>query len=158
MIYRRPTLQTLVLTAVIATMGSALLAFARPVEMMVDGQRVETDVPPVTMLGHHAYVPLRSIASALGAQTLVDGNQIVVIRGNQSLRLRVGDVHARVNGMPLTLVHAPFRVRGRVMIALKAVARAFNVQASYSTRDARITVLTPGIGQAPATEPTPATQ
>jgi hypothetical protein len=61
----------------------------------------------------------------------------------------VGDTHATVNGMPLTFKHAPFRVRGRVLISLDAVARALNVRASYNPRDARIEVVTPGIGQAP---------
>ena len=50
----------------------------------------------------------------------------------------MGDTRATVNGMPLTLKHAPFRVRGRVMVELKAVARAFNVRASYDPRTARI--------------------
>ena len=68
----------------------------------------------------------------------------------------VGDVHATLNGMPLTLKHAPFRVRGRVMVALNVVARAFNVRATYDPRTARIDVLTPGIGQAPPAASTPA--
>ena len=74
------------------------------------------------------------------------------VRG-QSVRLRVGDVHATVNGMPLTLEHAPFRVRGRVMIGLRAVARAFGVHASYDARKARIAVMTPGIGEASPAQP-----
>jgi len=43
--------------------------------------------------------------------------------------------------------HAPFRVRGRVMISLDAVARALNVRARYDARNARIEVVTPGIGE-----------
>jgi len=158
MTYRRPTVQTLVLTAVIATIASALFAFSRPAEMLVDGARVESDVPPVTTASDKVYVPLRSVADALGAVTTVEGNQIFVTRGNQSLRLRVGDVHATVNGMPLTFRQPPFQVRGRVMIALKAFARAFGVQATYDPRTARIDVMTPGLGRATTSQPTPATQ
>ena len=47
----------------------------------------------------------------------------------------------------MTMKNAPFRVRGRVMVGLKSVARAFNVRASYDPRTARIDVLTPGIGK-----------
>ncbi|HTU70558.1 MAG TPA: copper amine oxidase N-terminal domain-containing protein [Candidatus Baltobacteraceae bacterium] len=147
MTYRRPTVQTLVLTAVFAALGSTLLAFSRPADMVVDGQTVESDVPPVTT-GNRVYVPVRSLADALGAQTSVDGTNIYVVRGSQSLRLRVGDVHATINGMPFTLKHAPFRVRGRVMIGLRAMARVLGVQASYDPRTARIQVMTPGIGEA----------
>ena len=118
--------------------------------MMVDGQRVESDVPPVTTTSDKVFVPLRSLADALGAQTDLDTQtgHIVVVRGNQSLRVRLGDKHATLNGMPLTLAHPPFRVRGRVMISLKTVAAAFGVRVSYDPRTQRIDVLTPGIGQA----------
>ncbi len=75
---------------------------------------------------------------------------IHVVLGAQSLRVRVGDTHAAVNGIPFTLKHAPFRVRGRVMVSLDAVARALHVHAKYDPRNASIEVLTPGIGQAPA--------
>jgi hypothetical protein len=150
--YRALSWQSVTLTAVAALSASAMLAFSRPTVMMVDGERIDSDVPPVTTSAQHAFVPLRTIADALGAETVVDAKtgEIDVIRGNQSLRLKLGDVHAKLNGMPMTLHHAPFRVRGRVMIALNVVAQAFNVRATYDPRTARIDVLTPGVGQAPA--------
>jgi hypothetical protein len=150
--YRALSWQSVTLVAVVALSASALLAFSRPTIMMVDGERVESDVPPVTTSADRAFVPLRSIADALGAETVIDPKtgEIDVIRGNQSLRLKIGDAHAKLNGMPMTLRHAPFRVRGRVMISLKVVAQAFNVRASYDPRTARIDVITPGVGQAPA--------
>ena len=87
-------------------------------------------------------MPLRSIADALGAETDVDAKArpIDVVLGGQSFRVRVGDTHATLNGMPITLKHAPFRVRGRVMISLDAVARALHVRATYDPRNARIEV------------------
>lgn len=135
--------------AILAFTVSAALTFARPTEMVVNGQRVDSDVAPVTTASERAFVPLRSIADALGAETIVDGKNenVAVVLGNQSLRLRVGDTHATLNGMPLTLKHAPFRVRGRVMISLEAVARAFKVRTRYDSRNARIEVVTPGIGE-----------
>jgi hypothetical protein len=137
--------------AAVALAVSAVLAFSRPIVMMVDGQRVDSDVAPVTTSADKPFVPLRSIADALGAETEIDAKDgtIDVVLGGESLRLRVGDTHATLNGMPLTLKHAPFRVRGRVMISLGVVARAFNVRASYDPRNARIDVITSGIGQAP---------
>jgi hypothetical protein len=51
--------------------------------------------------------------------------------------------------MPFTLKHAPFRVRGHVMISLDAVAHALRVRAKYDPRNARIEVITPGVGQVP---------
>jgi hypothetical protein len=148
-LYSSVSWRVLTFIAVIALLISAALAFSRPTVMLVNGQRVDSDVAPVTTATKRAFVPLRSIADALGAETQVDGKtgNIAVVLGNQSLRLRVGDTHATVNGMPLTLKHAPFRVRGRVMISLDAVARALNVRARYDSRNARIEVVTPGIGE-----------
>jgi hypothetical protein len=139
------------LVALAAVIAASLLAFSRPIVMLVDGERVDTDVPPVTTANAKAFVPLRSIADALGAETEVDAKAgtISVILGSQTLTVRVGDPHATVNGMPLSLKHAPFRVRGRVLISLDAVARALNVRARYDPREARIEIITPGIGQAP---------
>lgn len=153
MTYRWPSLRMLILTAAIAMTASTFVAFSRPIDMVVDGEFVASDVPPVATPGNHIYVPVRTLADALGAQTSVEGTNIYVVRGRQSVRLRVGDVHATVNGMPLTLEHAPFRVRGRVMIGLRSIARAFGVHASYDPRTAQIAVMTPGIGEASPAQP-----
>ena len=139
------------LVALTALLVSMVLAFSRPIVMLVDGERVDTDVPPVTTASEKAFVPLRSIADALGAETELDPKtgSIDVVLGSQSLRVRVGENRATVNGMPFTLKHAPFRVRGRVMVSLDAIARALRVRAKYDPREARIEVVTPGVGQAP---------
>ena len=140
--------RNLALVAVAAVLASVLLAFSQPIVMLVDGERVDSDVPPVTTANEKAFVPLRSIADALGAEVEADAKSesVYVVLGGQSLRVRVGDTHATLNGMPLTLKHAPFRVRGRVMISLDAVARALRVRAKYDRRNSRIEVITPGIG------------
>lgn len=134
----------------VALLASALLAFSRPVELVVDGERVETEVPPVTTASDRVFVPLRSVADALGAEVTSDDKtgRIEVIRGSQTLRVRIGDNHATLNGIRFTLGHPPFRVRGRVMIALHVFTDAFDVRATYDPRTARIDVLTPGIGRA----------
>jgi hypothetical protein len=151
-LYGGSTWQSLGVVALCALFAASMLTFSRPIVMLVDGERVDTDVAPVTTANAKAFVPLRSVADALGAETEVDARAgtISVILGSQTLTVRVGDAHATVNGMPLTLKHAPFRVRGRVLISLDAVARALNVRARYNAREARIEVITPGIGQAPS--------
>jgi hypothetical protein len=143
--------QTLALLLIAALATSALLAFSRPIVMLVDGERVDSDVAPVTTANAKAFVPLRSIADALGAENEVDPKtgKISVVLGGQALTLRVGETHATVNGVPFTLKHAPFRVRDRVLVSLDAVARALNVRAHYDPREARIEVITPGIGEVP---------
>ena len=143
-----------VVVGLVALVASVLLVFSRPIEMLVDGERVDTDVAPVTTASEKVFVPLRSVADALGAQTEVEGKSgaVNVVLGTQSLRVRVGDNHATLNGMPFTLRHAPFRIRGRVMVSLDAIARALHVHARYDPRNARIDVITPGIGMAPTSQ------
>ncbi|HEY8320184.1 MAG TPA: copper amine oxidase N-terminal domain-containing protein [Candidatus Baltobacteraceae bacterium] len=143
MTYRKPAWQTIVLTAAAATMASALLALSRPVEMRVDGQTLQSDVSPVTT-SDKVYVPLRPLAEALGATTSENKatGEVIVSRGDKSLRVKVGDMHATFNGMPMTLKHAPFRVQGRVMIGMKAFGRAFGVRVSYDKRTSRVDVRT----------------
>ena len=150
-LYRALSFRRLTAVAIAALVVSVLLAFSRPIVMLVDGERVDSDVAPVTTASEKAFVPLRSIADALGAETELDEKTggVDVVLGGQSLRVRTGDTHATLNGMPFTLKHAPFRVRGRVMISLDAVARALHVNAKYDPRNARIEVMTPGVGQAP---------
>lgn len=157
MTYRWPRPQTLVITAVLAALCSGILTLSRPVEMLVDGQRVDTDVPPVTTSAQRIYVPLRSIADALGAETIVQGDKVFVVRGTQSLRVQLGSTKATINGMPFTMRHAPFRVRGRVMIGLKPITDAFAVRAHYDVRTARVEILSGGVGDA-ATPAPPDTQ
>ncbi len=150
-LYAAPRWRELAMVTGVALTIAALLAFSRPIVMLVDGERVESDVAPVTTANDRAYVPLRSISDALGAETQADARgNVTVVLGGHSLRVRVGDTHASVDGMPLTLRHAPFRIRGRVMISLDAISRALRVQTTYDPRQARIEVRTPGIGQAPS--------
>jgi hypothetical protein len=148
--YRPPSPRTLFTVAVAALLVSAVMTFSRPVEMLVDGEHIESDVSPVTTEVGRVFVPLRAVADAVGAQTSLDpkNGRILVVRGGQSLRLTVGDVHATINGLPLTFERAPFRVRGRVMIELAPVAGALGVRVRYDPRAARVDVLTSGIGQA----------
>jgi alkyl sulfatase BDS1-like metallo-beta-lactamase superfamily hydrolase len=150
--YKPPSLKTLFLTGTVALIASLGLIVSRPVDVMVDGTRMETDVPPVTTAPNDVYVPLRSIADALGARTVVDSktNHVIVIRGSDALKLRIGDTHAALDGMPMTLDRAPFQVRGRIMVGLHTIARAFGVRVSYDPVAGRVDVMTPGIGEAPS--------
>jgi len=151
--YERPAWMTLATTAVVALVISLLLALSRPIEMRVDGQQLLSDVSPVTSaVSDTVFVPLRPLGAALGAETKYDEKSggIDVIRGQEHLHLKVGSRDATLNGSKMTMRHPPFRVRGRVMVGLRAVAQAFNVHVAYDKRTARIDVNTPGVIEAGA--------
>ena len=144
--YQAPSRATLVATAVLALLGSLTFAYSKPVEMRVDGQQVISDVPPVTT-PKGIYVPLRPVSDALGAETRYErkSGDVVVTRGDQTVRFKVGSTHAKLNGMPVTLRHAPFRVRGRVMLSLHEVQQVFGVRVKFDKVTARVDVNTPGV-------------
>jgi hypothetical protein len=101
------------------------------------------DVPPVTT-AKTAYVPLRAIAETLGATANYDAKtgSIELIRNDDTMRLRVGDRSASLNGKKLTLKYAPFSVRGRTMVPLQVIASAFRTHVHYDTGHAQIDVMT----------------
>jgi Copper amine oxidase N-terminal domain len=146
--YHKPSRCTLVATLVLAVFGSVAFAFSKPVEVRVDGQPVISDVPPVTT-PRGVFVSLRSVSDALGAETRYEhkSGDVVITHGDQTLRLRVGSTDAKINGVPLTLRHAPFRVRGRVMVSLHAVQQVFGVRVKFDKTTARVDVNTPGISE-----------
>ena len=147
--YQAPSRATLLVTAVLALLGSLTFAYSKPVEMRVDGQQVISDVPPVTT-AKGVFVPLRPVSDALGAETRYErkSGDVVVTRGDQTVRIKVGSTHAKLNGMPVTLKHAPFRVRGRVMLSLREVQQVFGVRVKFDKVTARVDVNTPGMSDA----------
>ncbi len=149
--YHKPSKTTLAATLLLALFGSLTFALSKPVEVRVDGQPVISDVPPVTT-SKGVFVPLRPVGDALGAETRYEhkSGDVVVTRGDRTLHLKVGSTRAKLNGMPMTLHHAPFRVRGRVMVSLRAVQQVFGVRVRFNKMTARVDVNTPGVSEAAA--------
>jgi hypothetical protein len=141
---------------VTALVASLSLALSTPASISVDGQRLSSDVAPVTTLGG-AYLPLRAVADAAGAQTSFDtaDGQIVVRRGTDVLVMRAGTATAKMNGRPVTLAHAPFTVHGRTMVASETIASTLGSTVGYDAKHDRVIVHTPGVVVAGAADETP---
>ena len=141
-----PSRRLVVGTVIVATFASVVTAFSRPASLTVDGRRIAFDVPPVVTQSHEAFVPLRAVATAMGADLNYDAKSstIELVRGNDVLRMRVGDQHATFDGKKVTLSRAPFEVRGRTMVGLGLIARAFGGKVSYDRMRANIDVITSG--------------
>jgi hypothetical protein len=132
-------------TALTALCASAWLALSRPAVMDVDGQRIVSDVAPVTAAGV-AYVPLRVLDDAAGATTAFDpgSGAVVVRRGTTTLRMTIGERRAILDGHAIELAHAPFTVHGRAMVRGIDVAAVLGSDVRYDAGRDRITVRTPG--------------
>ena len=151
-----PSRRLVVTTSIVAAVAAAVMAWSRPTSLTVDGQRIVSDVPPVTE-AHEAFVPLRAVAEWLGADMNYDARNggVELIRGNDVLRMKIGDTHATLNGKHLTLTHAPFTVRGRTMVGLGLVARAFGSEVRYDRTRSNIDVVTPGVVEPPDQQDAP---
>ena len=153
---RFPKRKTVGATALAAAFAAALTSLSHPAALRVDGQRMISDVPPVTT-AKGAYVPLRAVAESFGADTNYDAKTgtIELVRGTDTLRLRTGDRAATLNGNKMTLKNAPFAVRGRTMVPLTVIARAFKTNVHYDASHAKIDVINPGLVEAGAQEEAP---
>lgn len=153
---RLPSRRSVGLTVVVAAFSAVLSSLSNPAALRVDGRRMVSDVPPVTT-AKGAYVPLRAVAESLGADTNYDAKTglIELVRGSDTLRLRVGDRRATLNGRSMPLHSAPFAVRGRTMVPLGVIARAFKTSVRYDVSHAKIDVMTSGPLDANAPDETP---
>jgi hypothetical protein len=150
--------RTLLATVIVSLALSTMLAFSRPATIEIDGQSVHSDIPPVTT-GRQAYLPLRAVTAWLGARVSYNKStrSILVVRGSDRLKLRVGVRSAILNGRRIELSHAPFTVRGRTMVAAHTVERALGPRVRYNPGKSRIDVLTTAsTGQGPASSETDA--
>jgi len=131
-------------TGIVALVASTSLVFSRPVAMDVDGQRLVSDVAPVTA-GGVPYLPIRIVGDAAGAVISYDAGRrsLVVRRGPVTLRMTIGDRRATLNGHAIELAHAPFTVHGRAMMRGIDVATALAADVQYDVRSGRIDVRTP---------------
>jgi hypothetical protein len=130
-----------------------MLAISRPMVVSVDGQRIVSDVAAVTA-SDGIYLPLRAVSEAAGGRTSYDARtgDLIVRRGADTLRMRVGDRHANLNGTPIELSNAPFNVHGRAMVRGTDLARALGSSLRYDRRGDRVDVRTPGAVVAGAPE------
>jgi len=142
---------------VTALVASLLLALSTPATISVDGQRIATDVAPVTTADGHAYLPLRAISDAAGAQATFDpaNGSVALRRGTDVLVLRPGHIRAVLNGHTKMLAHAPFLVRGRLMVSSALVASTFGSTVRFDPRRGRISVRNPGVVVAGAADDEP---
>lgn len=143
--FELPSWRLLAGTATIATAASLALALAQPATIEVDGQRIVSDVAPVTV-GNTAYLPLRAVSEAAGAVTSFNPrtNALIVRRGTDVLSMKIGDRRADLDGRPVTLKTAPFTVHGRAMVRGSDIALALASAVKYDVARGRIDVHTPG--------------
>jgi len=106
------------------------VAAAAAPRVMVGGQTLALDVPPVSVEGR-LLVPFRPVLEAAGAEVTWDGATVTATRGNVRLRLDVGRATAYVNGRPQELDVPPVTVGGRTLVPLRFVGESLGYEVSW---------------------------
>ena len=137
------SVRTILITLILSSAVSLLMMLSKPAIMRVNGQRIISDVPPVTGV-HERFLPLRAISLGLGAVTSYEAKygRIEVMRGRDTVVMHLGDRHALLNGVEFELAHAPFLVRGRVMVPTSIFVRALHTEVHYDGASETIDVTT----------------
>lgn len=105
------------------------------VNLMIGGQAVAPDVPPVIKDGR-TLVPVRVIAEGLGAK--VDWNEAkrtaVITKGGQQLTLTLDSRQALVNGKQVMLDTAPVISRQRMLLPFRFVGESLGITVGWDNR------------------------
>src|SRR5579872_847764 len=132
------TSATIVLTSV--------AAFAASVSVVVNGQSMTFDQPPIERAGR-VFVPLRGVFERLGA-SVVYANGIINANGNgRQISLRIGSTAATINGASQYVDVPPFIVGSRTLVPLRFVAQALGAAVDWNQANQTVTIT--GVG-APA--------
>ena len=131
-------------------------ALAQTVRVMVDGQVMGFDQPPV-VAGGRVLVPLRGVFEHLGATVLWNQatNVVTAQRGDTQVQLAIGSRQATVNGRVVLLDVPATIVGGRTLVPLRFVSEAMGAQVDWDTAT-RVVTITSGVTAFSVPRPAPA--
>ncbi|MGN7470952.1 N-acetylmuramoyl-L-alanine amidase [Brevibacillus sp. SAFN-007a] len=125
-------LALLVLLLIPGWAAAASRATEEAVNLMIGGQAVTPDVPPVIKDGR-TLVPVRVIAESLGADVAWDEGKrtAVITRGTTQLSLRLDSRTAQVNGKQVKLDTPPVILQQRMLLPLRFVGESLGITVGW---------------------------
>ncbi|HEY1656127.1 MAG TPA: copper amine oxidase N-terminal domain-containing protein [Candidatus Tumulicola sp.] len=127
------------LAITLAAGGGAEPARAQSVTVIVDGQTMSFDQPPIVQAGR-VFVPLRGVFERLGASVVYADGLINATGRGRTVSLRIGSTQATVDGRPTTLDVAPFVVGARTMVPLRFVAQSLGAAVDWNDASSTVTI------------------
>src|SRR5579872_110 len=127
---------------------TVLCSFAQPVgaqnvTILVNGQQVQFDQPPIERSGR-VFVPLRGVFEKLGASVVYDNGVINATRGSTTVQLHIGSTNAMVNGSSQQLDVAPFEIGARTFVPLRFVSQALGASVDYNDNTQTVSITSSG--------------
>jgi len=137
-------------TAVPEVSGLSIVLDLNETRALVNGARIPLEVP-AQVLGGRTMVPLRFIASGLGADVRYDSGpkQITATLGDRVVKLWVDRKEAEVDGHSRELGSPPVIVNGRTMVPIRFISEVFGALVDYLPSQGRVTVDMPDTDAAP---------
>jgi len=128
------------------TEAAGLASNARPIEIVLDGKAINSDVSPYILPKVYVtMVPLRIISEQLGATVgWLQKEEQATIRGSagQVIVMKRGAPSALVNGSSVPLDASVELKNGRTMVPLRFVSEQLGLSVQWSEKDQRITLTT----------------
>ena len=135
------------LSAALSASANLSPAFAASVSVVVNGQPVRFDQPPIERAGR-VFVPLRGVFERLGASVVYQNGLINATGNGRNISLHIGSTQATVNGQTQTLDVAPFLIGSRTLVPLRFVAQALGAAVDWNNSTSTVTITGGKVSQA----------
>ncbi len=133
------TLSALCIMAVSASV------YAADISIVVDGDKVESDVAPQITAEGRTIVPLRVISETLGAEVSWDGEakKVTAVKDGNTLALTIGEKKMVNNGDEVSLDSPAQIIDGRTMVPLRVISESFGCEVGWDGETKTVTVTSP---------------
>jgi len=135
----------LILGVAVAAAALSLPAKAANVTVVVNGQQVGFDQPPISR-GGRVFVPLRGVFERLGASVVYDNGLINATGNGRNISLHIGSTQATIDGQTQYVDVAPFLVGSRTLVPLRFVAQALGAAVDWNQSSSTVTITGGGGG------------
>ncbi len=114
------------------------------IKVVVNGNSVEFDTPPVANSSGRTMVPVSSIAKMLNAEVKWDGQkqQVTIVKGDIKLVLTIGSDIIDVNGEKIKMDAEAMTIGGRTMVPLSIIAKSFDANVAWNGSDKTVYITT----------------
>lgn len=117
------------------------LADTKPIEIYINGQKVDSDVPPV-IVNDRTLAPVRVISENLGAQVTWDNtNRLVkVATASKNITLKIDDKKAVVDGQEIALDAPATIVNDRTLVPLRFLSESLGADVTWDNDQRRVVI------------------
>lgn len=122
--------------------GKIAIAYPKSFPRVLIGKKpLVFDSAPV-IVNNRVLVPMRTIFDQMGAKIEWDDSkkQVTAVKGNKTVKLRIGDTVANINDSEIMLDSPAIIVNGRTMIPIRFICSSLDVEVNWSDKDKTVNI------------------